>query len=152
MRAYVFPATVSEQSSPLAEKMSLFGLRGNRLCRAGRERRETGMRAGLQVEFRQERRGNLLIRKIRNRSGEKKRGFLREYGQCPEKILAAAAGDAKRVAKKHVNPEIFVAAVVKPEKANHWAGTARRGSLFKPVRGSNDFADCDAVAIEIYYD
>lgn len=78
-------------------------------------------------------------------------GF-REYRRYPEKILAVTAGDVKRVAKKHVNPEIFAAAVVKPEEANHQAGTARRGSLFKPVRGSSNFTDCDVVTIEIYYD
>ena len=47
-------------------------------------------------------------------------GF-REYGRNPEKILAVTAEDVKRVAKKYINPEIFAAAVVKPEEANPYA-------------------------------
>ena len=78
-------------------------------------------------------------------------GF-REYGRYPEKILAVTAEDVKRVAKKYTNPQIFAAAGRKARRGKPLGRRRRRGSLFKPVQGSNDFADCDVVTIKIYYD
>ena len=43
----------------------------------------------------------------------------REYREYPGKILAVTAEDVKRVAKKYINPEVFAAAVVKPERPAH---------------------------------
>ena len=43
----------------------------------------------------------------------------REYREYPGKILAVTAEDVKRVAKKYINPEVFAAAVVKPEGPAH---------------------------------